>query len=133
MTGPARVAVRRAVGPIEDFPPGEIGIVTVADRSIGIVNAGDTLYAVLNHCPHEGVPICKRGSLLGTMVPSATGEVRYGLENRILRCPWHGFEFDLADGGKCVFSTYNGRVHLFPVSVEDGQVVVEIRGRASAD
>jgi nitrite reductase (NADH) small subunit len=119
--------VKHPVGQLDCFQPGEIAVVSVADRSIGIINTGETLYAVLNVCPHERVPICDKGSLHGTMLPSATGEVDYGLENRILRCPWHGFEFDLADGGRCVFSTYNGRVHLLPVSVEDGQVMVEVR------
>jgi 3-phenylpropionate/trans-cinnamate dioxygenase ferredoxin subunit len=118
--------VRHAVGHLEDFEPGKIGVVEVANRSIGIVNTGDALYAVLNVCPHELAPVCA-GSVAGTMLPSQPGAVEYGLEGRILRCPWHGYEYDLGNGGKTVFTTFKARVRLFPVSVEDGQVMVEIK------
>jgi nitrite reductase/ring-hydroxylating ferredoxin subunit len=112
-------------GPRERFAPGTIEIVEIADRSIGIVNAEGTLYAVLNVCPHALAPVC-RGWLTGTLFPSTPFDVQYGLENRVLRCPWHKYEFDLAAGGRAVFTGYRGRLKLYPLTIEDGQVMVEI-------
>jgi nitrite reductase (NADH) small subunit len=121
--------VKHSAGPVEDFEPGTIQIVSLARRSIGIVNSGEKLYAVLNICPHEVAPVCE-GRLSGTMMPCLPGEPAYGLHNRILRCPWHGYEFDLEDNGRAAFTTFKARVRLFPVTVEDGQVMVEIKERS---
>jgi nitrite reductase/ring-hydroxylating ferredoxin subunit len=122
--------VRHHAGSTGDFAPDSIKIVEIGARSIGVVRAGETFYAVLNVCPHALAPVCE-GRLTGTMLPSAPGTVSYGLEHRILRCPWHGFEYDLENGGRTVFTTFKGRVRMFPVTVEDGQVYVEIPERAA--
>jgi nitrite reductase (NADH) small subunit len=98
----------------------------VGGRSLGIVRSGDELYAVLNVCPHELAPVCE-GAVVGTMLPSEQGTAHYGLAGRILRCPWHGYEFDLADGGRALYTSFRGRVRMFPVTVVDGDVFVEMR------
>jgi 3-phenylpropionate/trans-cinnamate dioxygenase ferredoxin subunit len=51
------------------------------------------------------------------MLPSAVGEFRYGLEGRIIRCPWHGWEFDLTTG-KSVFKPDRVKLKVYPVTVE---------------
>jgi nitrite reductase/ring-hydroxylating ferredoxin subunit len=122
--------VRHKVGIEDEFPAGLIKVTEIAGRSIGIVNTGQTLYAVLNVCPHALAPVCE-GRLTGTLLPSRPGEAEWGLEGRILRCPWHGYEYDLADGGRTVFTSFKARVRMFPVVVEDGEVYVEIPDRSS--
>lgn len=125
--------MKHQVGPVDRFKPGAIEIVEIDSRSIGIVNAGDdTFYAVLNVCPHALAQVC-RGTLSGTLLPCAPGEPQYGMHNRILRCPWHGYEFDLAANGSSVFTSYKARVRMFPVSVDDGNVFVEIKERPKRD
>jgi 3-phenylpropionate/trans-cinnamate dioxygenase ferredoxin subunit len=120
--------MKHALGPVEDFPAGGIKTFEVGGRSVGVVNAGDTLYGVLNVCPHALAPVCE-GRLVGTMLPSAQGEAIWGMDGRILRCPWHGFEFDLANGGQTVFTTFKARVRMFGVSVEDGIVHIDLPDR----
>jgi nitrite reductase/ring-hydroxylating ferredoxin subunit len=122
--------MKHAVGSLGEFTPGSIRTVEVGARSIGIVNSGSKLYAVLNVCPHALAPICE-GRLTGTMLPSPPGQAVWGLERRILRCPWHGYEYDLEDGGQTVFTTFKARVRMFPVSVTDETVYVEIPERSS--
>jgi nitrite reductase/ring-hydroxylating ferredoxin subunit len=122
--------VKHDAGAVTDFEPGTIKTMELGGRSIGIVNAGDTFYAVLNVCPHELAPVCE-GTLSGTTLPSRPGELEYGLENRILRCPWHRYEFDLADGGRSVFTKYRARLRLFPVTVEAGRVMVDVSSRGA--
>jgi 3-phenylpropionate/trans-cinnamate dioxygenase ferredoxin subunit len=121
--------VKHDVGAVDEFAPGTIRIVKIDRYSIGIINNGSKLYAVLNVCPHELAPICHAASVRGTMLPSDAGKVKYGRDKQILRCPWHGYEFDLEDGGKTIYSSFKARVRMFPVSVEDGQVLVEVKDR----
>ena len=120
--------MRHPVGSVDEFAPRTIQLREVGSRSVGIVNTGERLHAVLNICPHALAPVCE-GRLTGTMLPSPPGQPIWGLDGRVLRCPWHGYEFDLEDGGRSVFTTFQARVRMFPVSVEDGVVSVELRER----
>jgi nitrite reductase (NADH) small subunit len=117
------------VGRADEYEPGKFQIFTLDGRSVGVVRRDDEFFAVLNICPHELAPVCE-GTFSGTMLPSAPGAAAYGLENRILRCPWHGYEFDLGNGGRAVFTTFRGRVRLLDVEVEGGEVFVELRRRS---
>jgi nitrite reductase (NADH) small subunit len=126
MTAGAPKTRKHRVGSVADFPPRTMKVVRVGTRSIGIANAGGALYAILNVCPHELSPICEHGTITGTTLPSSVGEVEYGLEDRVLRCPWHGYEFDLQTG-RALFTKFRGKLRMFPVSVERGDVLVEIR------
>ncbi|MFE4525605.1 Rieske (2Fe-2S) protein [Cytobacillus firmus] len=54
-----------------------------------------------NKCPHQGVPMVF-GSIGGTQLPSNPQEYVYGLHNRIISCPLHGWEIDL-ETGKTIF------------------------------
>jgi nitrite reductase/ring-hydroxylating ferredoxin subunit len=58
--------------------------------------------------------------------------MEYGLAGRILRCPWHGYEFDLGDQGLAAFTKFRGKLRMFPVVVEDGHVLVEVGGPGRA-
>ena len=58
---------------------------------------GGQIHAYRNACPHAGAPVC-RGRVSGTSMPSKVHEYIYGLDGCILRCPWHGWEFDLRSG-----------------------------------
>ena len=110
------------VAALNDFAAGERRIITATGISIGVFNTGTQIVAVLNICPHALAPVCL-GKLSGTTLPSAPGEFIWGHENQILRCPWHGWEFDLRSG-QCL--TDLRRLKRFPVRVRDGQVFVEV-------
>ena len=105
------------VGRTTDIPPGERKLVDAGGRSIGVFNVEGTFYALRNTCPHQGAPLC-RGSIGGTFEPSSPGEYVWGRQGRILRCPWHGWEFDLTTG-QSVFNPHKTRVRRYVVTVED--------------
>jgi 3-phenylpropionate/trans-cinnamate dioxygenase ferredoxin subunit len=107
-----------------ELPAGARRVVSVGGRSIGVFNVGGALYAVRNACPHQGARLCE-GTVGGTMLPSDPCEYRYGLEGRVLRCPWHGWEFDLETGEKLFDPASNARVKTYRVAVEDGDVVID--------
>ena len=109
-------ADRFVVCAVDELPPGARRIVTVGSRSIGVFNVGGRYYALRNVCPHQGAPLCE-GPLTGTTLPSPPGLFRYGREGEILRCPWHGWEFDVTSG-RSVFNPHAVRVRAYPVAVE---------------
>lgn len=72
-------------------------IVEVRGMEIGIFHVSGSYYAWRNVCPHAAAPVC-RGKISGTKLPSDVYEYKFGKDNEILRCPWHGWEFDLLTG-----------------------------------
>jgi nitrite reductase/ring-hydroxylating ferredoxin subunit len=117
-----QTARRHVVAHVAEIPPGERLIVSVAGRSIGVFNVSGRFYAVRNSCPHQGGELC-RGSLVGLATAERPGEIRYSREGEILKCPWHGWEFDLATG-RSVFDPNRTRVKSYPVEVEELQAEV---------
>jgi 3-phenylpropionate/trans-cinnamate dioxygenase ferredoxin subunit len=107
---------RHTVASVGEIPPGTRKLVTVAGRSIGVFNVGGQFYAVRNSCPHQGGPLCL-GPTMGLATSDRPGEFKYEREGEILRCPWHGWEFDLATG-RSVFDPSRTRVKSYPVEVE---------------
>lgn len=104
-------------------PDGGHAVVTVEGRSIGIYRLGDSYYAINNYCPHQGAPMCA-GLVSGTTLPSGVYEYEYGNAGEIIRCPWHGWEFNIRTG-KSLFSEKIW-VKTYQVTVENGRVYVDL-------
>jgi nitrite reductase/ring-hydroxylating ferredoxin subunit len=118
-----RAPQRRVVARLEDLPAGTRKIVRVGGREIGVFNSGGRLYALRNTCPHQGGPLCL-GPVTGTTLPSPPGEYVWGMEGRVLRCPWHGWEFDLETGVGLYDPYRHERVATYEVRVEGDEVVL---------
>jgi nitrite reductase (NADH) small subunit len=88
---------RHPVAKAGEIPPGGRKIVTVGRLQVGVFNVAGAFKAYRNACPHAGAPVCV-GRISGTSQPSRVYEYIYGSEGCILRCPWHGWEFDLRTG-----------------------------------
>jgi 3-phenylpropionate/trans-cinnamate dioxygenase ferredoxin subunit len=114
---------RHAVARVEDIPPGGRKILKVKGREVGVFNLDGTYYALKNVCIHQGARVCL-GKVTGTTLPSKVYEFKYGREGQILRCPWHGWEYDIKTG-RSLFDEKVGVVS-YPVTVEDGQIYVEM-------
>ena len=121
----------RRVGQLSDFPDGRIRILDVAGKSIGFYRRGREVYGVLNVCPHRAAPIC-RGEVRGTMLPCAPGEpLQYGLKGWVLRCPWHGWEYDIRSG-QSVAGVDPRRLKTFPVRLKGDDVYCDVRQATKA-
>lgn len=90
---PREVVVARA----EEIPPGSRKLVNVGGRSIGVFNVGGCFYALRNSCPHQGAELCL-GRQFAPLRSSAPGSYEREAEPTIIRCPWHGWEFDIRTG-----------------------------------
>jgi nitrite reductase/ring-hydroxylating ferredoxin subunit len=113
------------VGDVEAFPSGTMTIVTAGEHQVGIYNLDGELIAIRNSCPHRGAPVCK-GTVTGAMLPSAPGSYRWGMEGTVIRCPWHGWEFDLRSGST-LFGTDRRRLIRYEVAVHDGRVFLQLK------
>ena len=110
---------RYIVATVEEIPPGGRKIVELAGRSIGIFNLNGAFFALRNRCPHQGGPLCA-GSLGGLIVASSPGEYNYSRAGEMLRCPWHGWEFDIRTG-QSWFDPLRVRVRSYEVTIESEQ------------
>ena len=116
--------MRHRVGAVADFAERELAIREVGGRSIGVFREEDRFYAMLNVCPHRAAPVCQ-GTITGTMLPSEPGTFVPGLDGQVLRCPWHGWEFDVRSG-ESIGPVDKRNLTMLPVSVEDGVVYAEL-------
>ena len=104
------------VATVEEIAVGERKLVDVAGRSIGVFNIDGEYFALRNTCPHQGGPLCA-GQLAGFLTSRVPGEYEYTRKGEILKCPWHGWEFDVKTGQSWV-DPEKTRVRTYPVSVE---------------
>ncbi len=100
---------RYAVARVEEVGLGQVKIVELAGTGVGLFKLPDGSWrAYENFCPHAGAPVC-------------TGSVSAGMPP-ILRCPWHGWEFDLLTGR--LAGRADCALDSFQVDVADGTVFV---------
>jgi len=121
---------RYIVGTIEEILPGQRKIVEIGGRSVGVFNVNGEYFAVLNRCPHQGGSLCS-GRQSGVVTSTRPGEYVTSRSGEIIRCPWHGWEFDLRTG-QSWFDPRAVRVRRYDVSVEPGAVVVSELEQPSA-
>jgi len=107
---------KHTVGIVGEIPPGQRKIVELESRSIGVFNVKGTFYALRNTCPHQSGPLC-RGRLIGLLRASDSRHLELSREGEILRCPWHGWEFDITNG-RSVFNPHKLRVRSYEVTIE---------------
>lgn len=69
------------VGASEDFQEGQVEARAAGEKQVAIVRLDGALHALDGRCPHQGGPLGE-----GTLC------------DKSLRCPWHGYDFDLKTG-----------------------------------
>ena len=108
------------VGAVEDLRREGCRIVEIDGRRIGVISVDDVFFAVRDRCPHQPADICQ-GTVGGTFLPSAPHELVYGKRRCVIRCPWHGWEFDL-ETGRSLLEPDRFGLKVYPVTVDGGTV-----------
>jgi nitrite reductase (NADH) small subunit len=111
----------RDIGSLADLEREGRLVARIDGREVGVVAAGGDLLAVRNRCPHHGGPLC-----LGSVEERLAGRPGgYDLSGvTVLRCPWHGWEFDPRTGACLDDPTL--RVAIYPAKSEGGRVLVDL-------
>jgi 3-phenylpropionate/trans-cinnamate dioxygenase ferredoxin subunit len=114
---------RQVVAKASEVAPGAAKIVSLKGREIGIFNLGGQYFALANRCPHAGGPLCQ-GRIVALVQSQGLGHYALARHNEFLRCPWHGWEFDIRTGQSwCDPNTTRAR--QFRVTVEPGASLVK--------
>ncbi|MCM8811552.1 MAG: nitrite reductase small subunit NirD [Candidatus Omnitrophica bacterium] len=100
---------RVRVASAADVPPGGSCLVQVDGKDVALFNVDGRFFAVGNRCPHRSGPLVR-------------GRVEKIEEKCAVRCPLHGWLFDL-ESGRCL-TRASATVPTFPVLCEEGQVLL---------
>jgi nitrite reductase/ring-hydroxylating ferredoxin subunit len=92
-----------------DVPPGEGRVVEAGGQALALFNVEGRFYAIANTCPHRGGPL-------------GEGD----LEGCVVMCPWHAWRWDVTSGANV--NNPAVKVASFPVSIDSGQVFVDLPG-----
>jgi thiamine pyrophosphate-dependent acetolactate synthase large subunit-like protein/nitrite reductase/ring-hydroxylating ferredoxin subunit len=95
----------------DDLPEGRVRTVTVDRRSLALTRHQGRYGALDNHCPHQGGPL-------------GEGTIEHGL----LRCPWHGYDYDPTTGQPP--PGFTDAPACFDVEARDDGVYVALPDRA---
>ena len=130
---------RRVVARASEVAPGTCKIVAALGREIGLFNIGGEYFALSNRCPHKGAELC-RGMIVALVGSDGPGQYRLSRPGEFIRCPWHGWEFDILSG-RSICNPHRTRVRTyevtieadedpsveaFPVTIEDGLIVLHV-------
>jgi 3-phenylpropionate/trans-cinnamate dioxygenase ferredoxin subunit len=115
--------MKHPVFPLSELEPGQMRATVVDGTELVVARDRDgTVYAMRNRCAHSGGPLAK-GRLLEKVIGDDVDHYELS-DELVLRCPWHGFEFELATG-RCVADPEHLGVRSYPVTVENGTICVE--------
>jgi nitrite reductase (NADH) small subunit len=99
--------IEYVVGKIDDIRPGTAIAVQAGRSVIAVFRLGERFFAVNNACPHKGASLCD-------------GEIV--LQDRLVRCPWHHWNWRLDDGR--LESDPRQRLRTYEVAVEGDEVIL---------
>ena len=113
------------VGAESDFEPATPQRVEVEGRALVIVRTEQRVFALRDICSHKGARLSD-GVLTGTALRCKPGEeICYGRQGEIIRCPWHGWEYEL-ETGRSLADPDKERVRAYAAYVREGRVFVEM-------
>jgi pyruvate oxidase len=89
-----------------ELPEGRVTTVAAGHKSVALVHFDGRFAALDNRCPHQAGPLGE-GSI----------------ENGLLRCPWHGFDYCPLDGSSPGF---DDEATTYPLEIRDGAIYVAV-------
>ena len=92
----------------KELPEGRVKTVTANHKGICLTHYNGKFSALDNRCPHQGGPLGE-GSI----------------ENGMLRCPWHGWDYDPCTGKSP--GSFDDGIETFPVKEEGDTIFVGVQ------
>lgn len=110
-----------------DISPGSFDVFETDSGSVVVGRtSGGEYWASRAVCPHHGARF-SRGGIVVTPAPDSRGPGDYETVDRntaLLRCPWHGFSFDVLSGS-CIGDA-SLAMKIYRVVLEGDRVVVDL-------
>jgi 3-phenylpropionate/trans-cinnamate dioxygenase ferredoxin subunit len=111
------------IGKAGEVPVGSRKAVTVAGRDIVVFNIDGEYFGLVDRCPHRGAKLSE-GMLVGRIESRGFGDYCLSAPGTMVRCPWHGWEYDLRTGRSfCDPDTVRARG--YEIESVPGQTVIE--------
>jgi len=105
------------VADVNELPAGRVKTVTAGIHTMALTHIDGTYTAMDNRCPHQGGPL-------------GEGSIEIGKDGQcLLRCPWHGWDFDPKTGRPPGGHEDSGQA-LYPVEVRDDGIYVGLEADA---
>ncbi len=114
--------VKHVVTAASEVRPGTIKIATVKGRGIGLSNLDGSYFALLNRRLRAGAPLWG-GQIIGLAASDEPDTYRIDKPRQMIRCPWHGWEFDIRTVQSWV-DPARVRVPHFDVACETGGEII---------
>jgi len=105
------------VADIDELPEGRVKTVTAGVHSMALTHIDGEYHAMDNRCPHQGGPLGE-----GSIEKGKSGEC-------MLRCPWHGWDFDPKTGRPPGGHEDSGQT-MYPLEVRDDGIFIGIEADA---
>jgi thiamine pyrophosphate-dependent acetolactate synthase large subunit-like protein/nitrite reductase/ring-hydroxylating ferredoxin subunit len=102
----AKTTWHKVLESTKEIPEGRVTSVTAANKTFCITHHQGKLGCLDNKCPHQGGPLGE-GSI----------------ENGLLRCPWHGWDYDPISGKAPGF---DDGVETFPIEIREDGIYIGI-------
>jgi nitrite reductase/ring-hydroxylating ferredoxin subunit len=109
---------RHVVATTSEIAPGGNKVVTINGREIVVFHVNGQFFALLNRCPHEGAPLA-RAACVAHLSSGEPGQFQRTRVGEMLRCAWHGWEFDMRTG-QSYCDPERIRVRSYPVEIKAG-------------
>ena len=106
---------------VEKLTPAKLGHATIVLWR----SPSGSVKAFFGRCPHQGADLTF-GCVTKRTSSDRLNKITTDHQDKILRCPWHGFEFSLETGRPIVpeSAALTLRLRLLEVEIEDDQIVV---------
>ena len=114
------------VAKLADLAEGRLTPSSIGRVPILLTLVNNQPVAVAARCPHQGAQL-QAGCVTGLVGSGPDGTVTVDPTRPVLRCPWHGFEYDLVSGEPTVPPPAHRRMQLrtYPARIVGEEVVID--------
>lgn len=117
---------RNVVCAVKDVGESGLHRVEIRGRAWVVVRGPDgTYHALRDLCPHEGAPL-SAGNCMNKVIGDEPGQFTSDPSTIVLRCPWHGYEFDVTNG-QCIVEPDRIMVRHMALEIEGDDIVLPSR------
>lgn len=109
------------VGGVDELSEnGDRLIAEIDGQEVAVFRIEDEFYALANYCVHQAGPLCEGELSEKTEIPD--GEWMWESEEgeKVIKCPWHAWRFDVTTGMSLDDSRY--KTPTYEVTIEESDI-----------